>query len=109
MVAKLAGQDGWFYRLTGEQSRLIDDVTGTLAPYDRHIVLGPVDADKVCADIEAATGLAAAVVDANDLGRVDLVGASSSVDHDLVKEALRPNPAGNTLETTPIVLIRRRR
>ena len=107
-MAKLAGQDGWFYRLTGEQSRLIDDVTGTLPPYDRHIVLGPLDADAVCADIETATGLLAAVVDANDLGRVDLVGASSGVDHDLVKEALRPNPAGNGFETTPIVLIRPR-
>jgi hypothetical protein len=60
----------------------------------------------VCAEVTAATGLAAAVVDANDLGFVDVVGASPGVSDDLVVEALRTNPAGNAAETTPLVLIR---
>jgi hypothetical protein len=106
VVGKLAGQPGWFYRLSGDSARLVDDVTGTLPPYDNFIVLGPDHADDVCAEILGATGLQAAVVDANDLGAVDVIGASPSVPHELVKAALRKNPAGNADETTPIVLIR---
>ena len=105
-VAKLAGRDGWFYRICGEQSKLVDDVTGTLPPYDRFIVLGPEDASGVCAGIRTATGLAAAVVDANDLGRVDVIGSTPGLDLSLIDEALRSNPAGNGAETTPVVLIR---
>lgn len=105
-LGKAAGQAGWFYRLAGPQARLVDDVTGTLPPYDNFVVVGPADADGVCAAITAATGLAAAVVDANDLGKVDVVGASPGIDAALVCAALKKNPAGNADETTPIVLIR---
>ncbi len=105
-LGKAAGQAGWFYRLAGEQARLVDDVTGTLPPYDNFVVVGPRDAGGVCAAITAATGLRAAVVDANDLGKVDVVGASAGVDHELVCAALKANPAGNGDESTPVVLIR---
>jgi len=105
-AAKAVGRAGWFYRLAGPQARLVDDVTGTLAPYDRLIVIGPDRADDACRRIAGGTGLAAAVVDANDLGKVDIVGASAGLDHDLVIEALRANPAGNADESTPVVLIR---
>lgn len=105
-VGKAARQPGWFYRLAGDQARLVDDVTGTLPPYDNFVVVGPARADEVCAAITAGTGLLAAIVDANDLGKVDIVGASPGVDHQLVREALRANPAGNADETTPVVLIR---
>lgn len=104
---KLAGRDGDFYRTLGEQSRLIDDVTGTLPPYDRFLVLGPADADRVARDIQAATGLEVAIVDANDLGGVDVVGATPGLDEATLKLALRRNPAGNGDESTPLVLIRR--
>ena len=40
---KAVGSKGWFYRLAGDQARLIDDVTGTTPPYDQTIVLGPED------------------------------------------------------------------
>jgi predicted dehydrogenase len=68
--------------------------------------LGPDRAGDVCGDILSATGLQAAVVDANDLGNVDVVGATPDLPNDLVEAALRKNPAGNADETTPIVLIR---
>lgn len=105
-LGKAAGQAGWFYRLAGPQARLVDDVTGTLPPYDKFVVVGPAHADEVCADITAATGLRAAVVDANDLGKADVVGASPGVPAELVCDALRANPAGNGEESTPLVLIR---
>ncbi|MEB3276416.1 MAG: F420-0:Gamma-glutamyl ligase [Cyanobacteriota bacterium] len=103
---KLLGQKGWFYRLAGDQARLIDDVTGTTPPYDQTIVLGPERPAAFCQQAKAALGIDVAVVDVNDLGRVKVLAASSGCDQDLLQRALRPNPAGNGDERTPLVLVR---
>ena len=103
---KLVGSKGWFYRLAGEQARLIDDVTGTTPPYDQTIVLGPSDSEQVCRRLAAELGVAVAVVDVNDLGRVKVLAASPGCDQALLERALRPNPAGNANERTPLVLVR---
>lgn len=105
-LGKALERDGDFYRSAGEAAKLIDDVTGTLPPYDQFVVLGPQRCDEVVAAITARSGLGAAIVDANDLGKVDVLAASSGVDRSLVVEALRSNPAGNGMERTPLVLIR---
>ena len=103
---KVVGQKGWFYRLAGEQARLIDDVTGTTPPYDQTIVLGPAQPAAFCAAAAAELGVAVAVVDVNDLGRVKVLAASPGCDQALLQRALRPNPAGNANERTPLVLVR---
>jgi hypothetical protein len=103
---KLVGSKGWFYRLAGEQARLIDDVTGTTPPYDQTIVLGPTDPASFCSRMAQALGVAVAVVDVNDLGRVKVLAASAGCDEELLQRALRPNPAGNANERTPLVLVR---
>ena len=103
---KLIGQKGWFYRLAGQQARLIDDVTGTTPPYDQTIVLGPEQPDAFCGRLAQNLGVAVAVVDVNDLGRVKVLAASPGCDHALLQRALRPNPAGNANERTPLVLVR---
>ena len=103
---KLVGFKGWFYRLAGEQARLIDDVTGTTPPYDQTIVLGPVQSSEVCRQLAAELGVAVAVVDVNDLGRVKVLASSPGCDEALLERALKPNPAGNANERTPLVLVR---
>jgi hypothetical protein len=103
---KLIGFKGWFYRLAGDQARLIDDVTGTTPPYDQTIVLGPDQPEDFCARMAAALGIAVAVVDVNDLGRVKVLAASRGCDEVLLQRALRPNPAGNANERTPLVVVR---
>ena len=103
---KLLGSPGGFYRLAGEQARLIDDVTGTTPPYDQTLVLGPAAPQQFCERMAAALGVAVAVVDVNDLGRVKVLAASQGSDLSLIERALRPNPAGNANERTPLVLIR---
>ena len=97
---------GVFYRLAGEQARLIDDVTGTTPPYDQTLVLGPDSPEAFCNRMAAALGIAIAVVDVNDLGRVKVLAASRGCDEELLQRALRPNPAGNANERTPLVLVR---
>ncbi len=103
---KLVGQKGWFYRLAGDQARLIDDVTGTTPPYDQTIVLGPDQPEAFCARAAAAFGVDVAVVDVNDLGRVKVLAANPGCDQELLQRALRPNPAGNANERTPLVVVR---
>lgn len=103
---KLVGLKGWFYRLAGDQARLIDDITGTTPPYDQTIVLGPERPAAICAQLAAELGVAVAVVDVNDLGRVKVLAASPGTDEALLQRALRPNPAGNANERTPLVLVR---
>ncbi|MEI6426960.1 MAG: F420-0:Gamma-glutamyl ligase [Pseudanabaena sp. ELA607] len=97
---------GVFYMLAGEQARLIDDVTGTLPPYDQFIVLGPREPQKVVDEIKERTGLEAAIVDVNDLKRVKVLAATAGVSENLLNQALLHNPAGNAAEQTPVVLIR---
>lgn len=103
---KLVGIRGGFYRLAGEQARLIDDITGTTPPYDQTLVLGPADPDAFCREMAVALGVGVAVVDVNDLGRVKVLAASRDCDQELLQRALRPNPAGNANERTPLVLVR---
>jgi hypothetical protein len=105
---RLLGQRGGFYRLAGEQARLIDDVTGTLPPYDQFIVLGPDNPQAVVDRIQKETGLSAAIVDVNDLQAVKVLAATPDVPHRFLETALRSNPAGNADEQTPVVLIRPR-
>lgn len=97
---------GVFYQLAGEQARLIDDITGTLPPYDQFIVLGPANPESVVEQIKTETGLSAAIVDVNDLKAVKILAATPDVSQALLEQALLNNPAGNGDEQTPVVLIR---
>ena len=105
-LLKLVGSRGGFYRLAGEQARLIDDITGTTPPYDQTIVLGPAHPERTCRELAEALGVPIAVVDVNDLGRVKVLASSPGCDEDLLQRALRPNPAGNANERTPLVVVR---
>ena len=105
--AKLVGKAGVFYQMAGEQARLIDDVTGTMPPYDKHIVLGPKHASQVAKAIQKATGCyGAAIADVNDLKRSCVLGCSDGVDPRLVEQILINNPFGNASQKTPICIIK---
>ena len=106
LMKALLRRGGGFYQLAGEQARLIDDVTGTLPPYDQFIVLGPESPQQVVDNIRQATGLEAAIVDVNDLRAVKVLSSTSGVNDAVLTQALIDNPAGNADEQTPLVLIR---
>jgi len=106
VLLRLLGIRGGFYRLAGGQARLIDDLTGTIPPYDRTIVLGPQRSQATVTRLAQAMGHPVAVVDVNDLGRVKIVASSGGVAPDLIHRALAANPAGNANEGTPLVIIR---
>lgn len=106
VLGRLAGQRGMFYRVLGEAITAIDGYTGTMPPYERAIVLAPREPDTVCTQIAQATGAQCAIVDANDLEKAKVLGASSGVNRANVERALLDNPHGNGDEQTPIVVLK---
>jgi UDP-N-acetylmuramoyl-tripeptide--D-alanyl-D-alanine ligase len=107
-AGRLIGRSGDFYRALGPAVAEIDGYTGTMPPFERHIVLGPLDPDAVAAEIAQACGAHAAIVDANDLEKVEVLGASAGINADAVRASLRSNPHGNADEQTPIVVLKYR-
>ena len=103
---KCIGVKGIFYRLTGFESSLIDDISGTVVPYDKSIVMGPINTKLFCDKLSKHLEIEVAVVDVNDLGGVKILASSNNSVNKILKEILKVNPAGNSDEKTPIVLIR---
>ena len=105
VFGRLRGRRGVFYEILGEAIAAIDGYTGTLPPYERAIVFGPAEPDRVATDLAATLGVHVAIVDANDLRRAKTLGASPQLDRDAVEHALIGNPHGNGDEQTPIVVL----
>ena len=106
-LGKLVGQNGLFYKWGGEQTALIDDVTGTMPPFDKHIVYGPKDPQDVVKRLKERLGSFGAVIaDVNDLKRSRIVGVTDGIDGDKVAKLLLNNPFGNASQKTPIVIIK---
>lgn len=108
ILGKITRRPGDFYRLAGRAVAAIDDCTGTLPPFDKYVVMGPANGDRLVAEVKEKTGFECAIVDANDLGKVDIFHISDPARSAEVVEALKPNPQGNAAEMTPLVLIRKR-
>ena len=105
VLGRLRGKRGVFYEILGEAIAAIDGYTGTLPPYERAIVLGPAEPDRVSTELASALGVHVAIVDANDLHRAKALGASPQLDRAAVERALVGNPHGNGDEQTPIVVL----
>ena len=104
---KLIGQGGLFYKWGGEQTALIDDVTGTMPPFDKYIVYGPKNPNDVVKRLKERLGCFGAVIaDVNDLKRSRIVGITDGVDGDKVAKLLIDNPFGNASQKTPICIIK---
>lgn len=105
-IAKIFRKSGVFYQLA-RQASLTDDVTGTMPPYDKHIVYGPKNPNKVAEAIVKRTGCYGAVVaDVNDLKRAAILGHSRGMDPKRIARILIDNPFGNDSQKTPIVIIK---
>lgn len=103
---KLLGKNGWFYTLAGMESELIDDLTGTIAPYDQYIILGPKNPEKFVYDLKNKIGIDVAIADANDLKKARILACTIPEGQAQIRSWMLNNPAGNSDEQTPIVIIR---
>ena len=106
-LAKLVGKNGMFYKWGGKEAAMIDDVTGTMPPFDKAIVYGPAEPDRVAQEITERVGaFGAMVADVNDLKRSRVVGVSVGIDGALAAQLLLDNPFGNASQKTPICIIK---
>ncbi len=106
VLGRLRGKRGVFYEVMGEAITAIDGYTGTLPPYERAIVLAPREPDAFSEAVRAKTGAGCVVVDANDLEKAKVLGASTGVNRQNVEFALLDNPHGNGDEQTPVVVLK---
>lgn len=105
-AGKAVGRKGIMYEVAGRAAELIDDITGTMPPFDKYIVAGPAEPEQVVARIKERTGMEAAIVDANDLKRAMVLAVTPGIQAAEVSRLLLDNPFGNAAEQTPIVVLR---
>ena len=106
LAGRLVGRRGAFYEVLGEAVAAFDGYTGTMPPYERAIVFAPRDAAGFARSVSERTGIACAIVDANDLGKAKVLGCSDGVNAASVEAALLDNPHGNSDEQTPLVVLK---
>lgn len=107
-IGKLLGKRGWFYKVAGYRAESIDGPTPyTLPPYNRCVVLGPENPDKVAEDINKAIGHPVAIVDVNDLQGKILGISDKEMNKEMLARILKDNPLGQSAQQTPMGIIRK--
>lgn len=109
-VGKRLGRTGDFYRIAGWRAQSIDGPTsGTIPPYDSHVVLAPAEPDRVAARVrDALDGRVHVLVsDINDLGGNILGSTMEAAATRELLGVLRDNPLGQGRQSTPMGIIRR--
>jgi hypothetical protein len=105
-LTKPFGVRGIFYHVVGGNINAIDGPCNyTLPPYNKHAKLGPRNPGKEVSLMEKALGFPVVIADTNDMG-VRILASSSGVDKKLVMAAFRDNPMGQSLEQTPLCILR---
>lgn len=106
-LGKLLGRRGWFYMVAGPKAASIDGPTpNTIPPYNRCVVPGPSQPDRVAREVSLALGVPVLIVDINDLGGVILSASHPELDRKRLARILGDNPLGQCREQTPMGIIR---
>lgn len=109
-LTKPFGIKGVFYKVCGHDIAGIDGFypDSDFAEYHELAVINPPDADKLCDELTAKTGIPVVIMDANDFHRNQLgKSASCPLSDEQLQEALMDNPSGQGKELTPLILIRK--
>lgn len=108
-LGKMVGRKGDFYKVAGKQAALIDAAhTSPVPPYDRCVIKGPKEPDKVAQAIKDQTGHETAIMDINDIGGSWVVGKSSGINAESLEEIMKDNPQGQGKQLTPICIVRQK-
>ena len=105
---KLVGKKGIFYNMVGMEVTGLDGFYPDVFPvYGEYGIRIPEDPNGVCNEIYEKTGIVSMIVDANDITR-DILGKADVLkmtDEELCA-LIRDNPAGQSSQLTPFILIR---
>jgi len=108
-IGKLFHKKGVFYEIVGQEISGLDGFYGKVfEDYAEFGIRIPENSTGVCNEIFEKTGVKAMIVDANDLN-VEILGKCDDIDktEDELKTLIIDNPAGQSKELTPLILIRR--
>lgn len=108
-IGKLFGKRGLFYEIAGDEVRGLDGFYDkSFNVYGEFGIRLPENCGQVCDEIYTKTGIRAAIVDCNDF-TCDILGVcqDSPYTAEQIAEIIKDNPAGQSAQLTPIVLIRK--
>ncbi|MBI2053803.1 MAG: F420-0--gamma-glutamyl ligase [Candidatus Staskawiczbacteria bacterium] len=100
---------GMFYRIAGHQISEIDGFYGEAYPQYREMgILGPEGCNLLCDNLKKRFNFSFAVADVNDLGGNILgINKEAKEKEKLLLDILKDNPAGQSNQQTPIIIIRK--
>lgn len=107
-IGKPFGKKGIFYDIVGQEISGLDGFYGKVFPeYSEYGIRIPENLNEVCDEIYNKLGIKAMIVDANDFN-VEILGKSNSLNYDdkTLAQIIKDNPAGQSRQLTPIILIR---
>ena len=107
-LGKIIGIHGIFWRVAGHRISEIDGFNpASMYPYTEYAALPPREPERVCAEIERATGIPAVIIDGNNIN-VEIIAISRGVPvpKETARQILLDNPMGQDDEMTPFVLVR---
>lgn len=108
VITKSLKVKGVFYLAAGSGARAIDGpVPYAIPPYNEYASKGPKNPQKIAENIEKEIGFKTAIIDANDLG-INILGCSKGVKKKMLIKALKDNPLGQSDESTPLGILRRK-
>ena len=108
-IGKIFGKKGIFYDIVGQEISGLDGFYGKVFPeYSEYGIRIPENSNEVCDEIYNKLGIKAMIVDANDFN-VEILGKSNSLNYDdkTLAQIIKDNPAGQSKQLTPIILIRK--
>lgn len=107
-LTKVFGISGVFYRVAGHQINQLDGFYGeAFSQYGKIGILGPKNCDKSCQQLKDKYGISFLMADINDIGG-NIIGRSQELKgrEALFLKILKDNPAGQSNQQTPIIIIR---
>lgn len=108
-IGKIFRKKGIFYDIVGQEITGLDGFYGKVFPeYSEYGIRIPENSNEVCDEIYNKLGIKAMIVDANDFN-VEILGKSNSLNYDdkTLAQIIKDNPAGQSKQLTPIILIRK--
>lgn len=109
-IGKLFHKKGIFYDIVGMEVTGLDGFYDKVFPeYGEFGIRIPENPNGVCNEIEEKLGIKAIIVDANDLERV-ILGKADSIEetNEFLEKIIEDNPAGQSKQLTPFILIRKK-
>lgn len=108
-IGKLFGRRGLFYEIAGQEVEGLDGFYGEyFEPYANFGILLPENPEQVCMDIYRTLGIRCIIADINDFtGSILARSPGVTQSDETLYGILKDNPAGNSNQQTPLLLIRR--